>query len=628
MSRFVSPAEWVPKDVLGLERAAFDVVRSTKNALIVAGPGAGKTETLAQRASFLLETGTCGHPYRILAISFKRDAASNLKDRVARRCGSDLAHRFESYTFDAWAKSLLDRFLPALPDAYRPTGNYILDWKVNNVAPLQSRLLAIGPRIGFGPDFIYQMKMTEFYRDFIRDSPLSLAPAAQGTELALANEVWRDLLFSGKRSVLDFAMIGALAELILRMNPKLVVMIRATYRYLFLDEFQDTTGSQFNLLTTAFLGSETVISAVGDNKQRIMLWAGAKRDVFEEFKSVFDAKLFALHTNYRSAPNLIAIQNHLIEQMNSEQDALMQPPPDRANGGECEILVFSDESDEAQFLGKRISSWVYEDGVPPNQICILVRQTPSRYVETLKTSLSRYGVSIRAQDELQDLLAEPLTRIIINFVSVITKASTPDAWIALRDEVMELKGYDSESTKGQKTADELSIFVQVARAQLLAITSGTDLRSFLFTLISFMGESSLRQRHERYLQDDFFMKTFDDCCNALFEAWSRKGSWSEAVDDLTGVDSVPVMSIHKSKGLEFHTVIFMGLEDFPFRRGLAENNGEEECNVFVAFSRAKERVLITTVDERFGYSQRRDEVRKFFQVFSAAGVKAMRIPTT
>jgi superfamily I DNA/RNA helicase len=85
------------------------------------------------------------------------------------------------------------------------------------------------------------------------------------------------------------------------------------------------------------------------------------------------------------------------------------------------------------------------------------------------------------------------------------------------------------------------------------------------------------------------------------------------------------MSIHKSKGLEFHTVIFLGLEDFPFIRGLAEKNGEEECNVFVAFSRAKERVIITTADERFGYPQRRVEVRRFLKVFSAAGVKATRI---
>jgi superfamily I DNA/RNA helicase len=503
---------------------------------------------------------------------------------------------------------LLDRFLPGLPEAYRPTADYVLDWKTNNDAPLQSRLLAIGPRIGFESDSIFQMKMSEFYRDFIRDLPLSLEAAPSRTKPALAQEVWRDLLFSGKRSVLDFAMIGALAELILRLNPKLVEMIQLTYRYLFLDEFQDTSGSQFNLLTRGFLGSTTVISAVGDNKQRIMLWAGAKRDVFEEFKRVFDARPYTLHTNYRSAPNLIAIQNHLIEQMNSDQDTLMKPPPERPEGGECKILVFSNESDEAKFLAERISSWINEDGIPANEICILVRQTPYRYVGILKESLSQYGVSVRTQDEFQDLLAEPLTRIIVSFLSVIAKASAPDEWAALRDEVTELKGYDIESPKARKTSDELSFFVQTSRDQLLRSTSKAELRSLLITLISFLGESSFRQRHERYLQDDFFTKTFDDCCDALFEAWGRRQAWSEAINDFVSVGFVPVMSIHKSKGLEFHTVIFLGLEDFPFIRGLAEKNGEEECNVFVAFSRAKERVIITTADERFGYPQRRVEV--------------------
>lgn len=438
MSRFILPDEWIPKDVPGLESAALNVVRSTKNALIVAGPGAGKTETLAQRASFLLETRTCAYPYRILAISFKRDAASNLKDRVSRRCGADLGSRFESYTFDAWAKSLLDQFRPALPDAYRPTADYILDWKVNNDAPLQSRMLAIGPRIGFSADRIYLMEISEFYRHHIREAPLSLqAPSSIGTESSLAQAVWQDLLFSGKRSVLDFAMIGALAELILRTNPRLVELVQATYRYLFLDEFQDTTGNQFNLLTTAFLNSGTVISAVGDNKQRIMLWAGAKGNVFKEFERVFGATSYTLRTNYRSAPRLIAIQNHLIEQMSPEQDASMIPPPGRADGGECRILVFSSDNAESQTLVGSIVSWIKVDGVPANEICLLVRQRPDMYMALLKDSLSKQSISLRAQDALQDLLAEPLTRIIVNFLSVSCKETAPEEWIALRDEVVE-----------------------------------------------------------------------------------------------------------------------------------------------------------------------------------------------
>ena len=78
-----------------LESAAWEVVRSQKNRVVIAGPGAGKTELLAQRACYLLQTGIARAPRRILAISFKRDAAKNLKDRVAQRCHSEDAARFD-----------------------------------------------------------------------------------------------------------------------------------------------------------------------------------------------------------------------------------------------------------------------------------------------------------------------------------------------------------------------------------------------------------------------------------------------------------------------------------------------------------------------------------------------------
>lgn len=95
------------------------MVRSRKNRSIIAGPGTGKTELLAQRAAFLLQTDTAPSPRRILAISFKRDAASNLAARVRQRCHHSHAKRFDSMTFDAFAK-LVDRFGQALPDRWRP----------------------------------------------------------------------------------------------------------------------------------------------------------------------------------------------------------------------------------------------------------------------------------------------------------------------------------------------------------------------------------------------------------------------------------------------------------------------------------------------------------------------------
>src|ERR1700691_5117851 len=116
--------EWTPQGIDRLEPSGDTVVRSSENTYVIAGPGSGKTELLAQRATFLLQTGTCHFPQNILAICFKRDAVSNLSERVRQRCGSEASRRFHCYTFDAFAKGLLDRFRVALPDPVLPSADY------------------------------------------------------------------------------------------------------------------------------------------------------------------------------------------------------------------------------------------------------------------------------------------------------------------------------------------------------------------------------------------------------------------------------------------------------------------------------------------------------------------------
>jgi len=104
----IALASWRPADGLTLETNALRAVKELSSSLaLTAGPGAGKTEMLAQRADFLLRTGTCRYPKRILAISFKVDASKNLKERVQCRCGLELASRFDSYTFHAFSKRII-----------------------------------------------------------------------------------------------------------------------------------------------------------------------------------------------------------------------------------------------------------------------------------------------------------------------------------------------------------------------------------------------------------------------------------------------------------------------------------------------------------------------------------------
>lgn len=117
----VPSEDWQPQGVDKLEPRAWDALRETAQSVCVtAGAGAGKTEFLAQKAAYLLQTGLCPEPKRILAISFKRDAAQNLAARVGQRCPANQTRRFHSMTFDAFTKHMLDHFRLAIPDAYRP----------------------------------------------------------------------------------------------------------------------------------------------------------------------------------------------------------------------------------------------------------------------------------------------------------------------------------------------------------------------------------------------------------------------------------------------------------------------------------------------------------------------------
>lgn len=115
----VEPSQWRPVGIKKLERC-----RSSRSRLIercgFRWARCWQTQLLAQRACFLLQTGICAPPRRILAISFKWDAARNLGDRVRLRCGDDLFAKFDSFTFDSFAKRLVDHFMSGLPQPWRP----------------------------------------------------------------------------------------------------------------------------------------------------------------------------------------------------------------------------------------------------------------------------------------------------------------------------------------------------------------------------------------------------------------------------------------------------------------------------------------------------------------------------
>jgi superfamily I DNA/RNA helicase len=145
-------------------------------------------------------------------------------------------------------------------------------------------------------------------------------------------------------------MPGRLAELLLRVNPMVGEALRLTYSHLFMDEFQDTTQVQYDLVNTIFLGSRTVITAVGDNKQQIMRWAMAMDDPFSSYEADFQARRTPLFNNYRSSPDLVRIQHVLAQALDKRAVLPVSQTKTTISGDSCAIWDVSTPQHEAELL--------------------------------------------------------------------------------------------------------------------------------------------------------------------------------------------------------------------------------------------------------------------------------------
>ncbi len=620
--RYLNPADWVPRGVDSLEHAADTAVRSPGNTLVIAGPGAGKTELLAQRACFLLETGVCPAPKRILAISFKRDAAKNLADRVQRRSG-DLARRFDSFTLDAFGKSLVDRFRSALSPEWRPQPQYEVMMKVPPSRDIKSWFESVPVPPGFAPPPFHYMSDDDIREKFERCAFGIPLPYDENTTKPLVKHYglqwWQQRLsLAPTTPSLLFPMLNRLAAFVLRCNPQLTAALRATYSHVFLDEFQDTTGAQYDVIQSGFLGSESILTAVGDSKQRIMLWAGAMQEAFDVFARDFSASRHSLSRNYRSAPELVQIQ-HVIAQAIESGTPSVKAAREHASPGTCFVAEFSHSKQEAQYLSELIATEISGQRLGPRDFCILSRQQTGQMVATLQEALRKRGVRLRDESELQDLLAEPVTQIVLAVLRLATRVRDPEAWEFLNSEIGFLHGLDPMENCRQLSR-ELRAILAAVRASVSS--PGLSQESIPALIVQQIGESRLRARYRQYSNSKFFGNLVDNTGRALAAVNAR--DLQNAVDEFRGIDILPAMTVHKSKGLEFHTVVFLGLEDSQLWN-FARQSEEEKRAFFVALSRAITRVIFTysdVRDEKFGRRrQTRTKIRDLYTLLRTAGVE-------
>jgi superfamily I DNA/RNA helicase len=636
------PADWRPRGIDDLEQAAWYALRAG-TAAVTAGPGAGKSEFLAQRASYLLETGLCRPPQQILAISFKRDAAANLRRRVQERL-PEHAERFTSMTFDAFTKSIVDRFKDLLPPAWKMKNGYKIGFA--NRTEVRDFLSNVG---GYAPEQIrtelYGLPDSSFISNILGATDLRAEPSAP-PEPATAAEYavqqwWAQKYRSREVPTVDFVMLNRLAELIIRSSPQLQRALTATYPFVFVDEFQDTTYAQYSFLRSVFARRETTVTVVGDRKQRIMGWAGALSDAFAQFEHDFNAEAFVLTSNFRSTQQLVDLQHRFatrLDPASQQQQSQVVPPVGETP---IEVWSFSTATREAEAIAAWIAADIEESGRQPSDYALIARQLVADLEPELAEALAAQGLRIRNDDakvgetRLQDLLKDELARLLIGLVRLgATRGGQPRTWRDVTGTLSRLAPSQRDREVGSRLDDDLSDFLTELRTWFAdtPLTEESPADGVTIDLSEVIAEALTGKlttfvklgdvAHKRIFGDrpEDVQVTLEAFKIRLTEVLQRVDSWTEVADAFTDDDAVPLLTVHRSKGLEYHTVFFIGLDSDQWWAH-AKNTVESTMTFFVGVSRAAERLIFTQCDQRGTPAPLAD----IYSVLDQAGVSLVRI---
>lgn len=576
---------WQPQGVDALEPAAMQALKEEGSVLVTAGAGAGKTEFLAQKAAYLLQTGLCPTPQRILAISFKKDAAANLKERINKRCAPELARRFDSYTFDGFAKGLLDRFINAVPADYRPGKGYEI----------------LFPSRQYLEHWLRTQNRSDNFKRLEKGIANDRLPLK---EPSLRHIFWQEHLYGKGQSQLSFSMINRLVEYLLRVNPLILQSLRMTYPVVFLDEFQDTTTAQFQLLCTAFEGSNSQLTAVGDDKQKIMGWAGAMHNTFEIFEETFLAKKIELLSNWRSHIELVELQQRIAQAINPNAPIVEAKGTKTISDEVSAVWHFERVSEKYTHIARWIAEQVGDNNLKPEDFALLVRMKADDFESNLKPALAAAGLKLRNEArrigniDIQEIMVQELTQILLPILYLGASERNPEAWTEATAKLNQLQGLlvDDEQAQ-QRLRIELESFTQTLRKRMQqAQPTAKNATQVAELILGFVGVTEIKQVIATYQNPDEFERVWQGFVGLMQETAEEAVSWQQALDEFSGKNQVPLMTIHKSKGLEYHTVIFLGLDSQSWW-SLKSSDPEELNAFFVAITRAKQRAFFTSARE-------------------------------
>jgi DNA helicase-2/ATP-dependent DNA helicase PcrA len=233
--------------------------------------------------------------------------------------------------------------------------------------------------------------------------------------------------------------------------------------------------------------------------------------------------------------------------------------------------------------------------VDPRQICVLAKQKVAEYGQELIQELGQRGIKARDEGLYQDLLAEPAIVTALSFIELAVRGRAPEAWNHLIQVLFGSRGYGSDTPydKTRKLEADLTAFIADLKSRLTnGVQSRDHLRIAMTEGIEYIGVAPFTQMFPQYLQGTYFNQVMTSAATLLWNAYQHSSDWTTALDTFRGVMTVPVMTVHKSKGLEYERVIFIGLESSAFWSFTSQPEADTHA-FFVALSRAKRRLYFT-----------------------------------
>ena len=586
--------------------------------LIIAGAGAGKTKTLTTKIAYLIKEGIT-NPYNILAITFTNKAAKEMKDRVYELVG-DVAKDIQISTFHSFGLKLLRENARLL--GY--DSNFVIMDSDDSLTVVKKIIKELGYDTKIYNPRAIRNKISSCKNEMIDPSQyLKYAVSDYEKVVQLVYSKYEKKL-KNNNSV-DFDDLLLLPIELFRKDPDTLNRYQNLYKYVLIDEYQDTNEAQY-VLSKLISAKHKNITCVGDDSQSIYSFRGANyKNILNFEKDYKDAKTILLEENYRSTSNILDAANQVIKNNKQRKDKNLWTS--RGKGEKIKYYRAYNEKDEAQYVIRKVKELVNKN-IDYKDIAILYRTNAQSRIleeEMLKENMPYRVVGsfyFYSRKEIKDLIA--YLRLIHNSkdnVSLLRVINTPKRGIGLKT----IEKLTNKADKEDKSIYEIidsgkELEFKKIIEKLKEVSKDLTLTELIDKVLDASGIKEDLES-EKTLESEIRLENLEEFKSITKTFEEREGLVSledflleiSLISDVEEYKDDPnrvsLMTVHSVKGLEFKYVFVVGLEEgiFPHINSLMETSEleEERRLCYVAITRAKDDLYLVNARRRtlFGKDQ-------------------------